>query len=133
MTHTLMALCKTGDHILMVDCSYGFNRIFCKETLAGFGIDVEFISSTASSIAGNLRPQTRLVLLESPGYYTNEIQEIAAIAQEAHAAGALVAIDNSWGFGSSAMFDHGVDVSCVALSKYAGCERTRFRKKLRTT
>ncbi|MFX7784318.1 PLP-dependent transferase, partial [Acinetobacter baumannii] len=34
-------------------------------------------------------------------------------------AGALVMLDNAWGFGNSAMFEHGVDIVCTALSKYA--------------
>jgi cysteine-S-conjugate beta-lyase len=48
-----------------------------------------------------------------------EMQDIAAICAQAHAAGALVLADNTWGFGSSRLFGHGVDIVATALSKYA--------------
>lgn len=119
LTHSLLAFCKAGDHVLVVDCTYSGNRDFCQTTLSDINIDVELIPSSANTIASSLRPETRLVVLESPGYYTMEIQDIDSITREAHNAGALVLIDNSWGFGFSKMFEHGVDISCVALSKYA--------------
>lgn len=119
LTHSLLAVCRTGDHILAADCVYGSTRAFLQKTLAALGIDVSFFGSGADSVSALLRPNTRLVLLESPGYYTMEIQDIAAIAREAHGTGALVMIDNSWGFGASHMLDHGVDICCTALSKYA--------------
>lgn len=119
LTHPLLALCSAGDHVLIVDCAYGPTRAFAKNVLARLGIAFDFFASDAVSIADRLRPNTRAVVLESPGYYTMEIQDIAAIAAEAHAAGAKVLLDNSWGFGVSSMFAHGVDVCCTALSKYA--------------
>ncbi|WP_338009986.1 trans-sulfuration enzyme family protein [Nitratireductor pacificus] len=119
VTHPLLALCVTGDHVLIADCAYGPTRSFAKETLRKLGVEVEFFPSDAASIKERLRPGTRAVVLESPGYYTMEMQEIGAIAAEAHAVGALVLIDNSWGFGASSMFAHGVDICCTALSKYA--------------
>ncbi|WP_245428595.1 trans-sulfuration enzyme family protein [Kumtagia ephedrae] len=119
ITHVILALCKPGDHIIITDSAYGGSRAFATSALVRLGIDVEYIPSDAGSVQAYLKPQTRLVLLESPGYYTMEIQDIAAIAAEAHAAGALVLLDNSWGFGASSMFEHGVDICCTALSKYA--------------
>lgn len=119
LTHTLLALCQTGDHVLIVDCAYGSTRAFVKTTLKKIGIETEFFPSDAASVADRLRPDTRAVVLESPGYYTMEIQDIQAISAEAHAAGALVLMDNSWGFGASNMFSFGVDICCTALSKYA--------------
>lgn len=119
VTHALLALCKPGDHVLAVDCIYGSTRNFANSIMKAIGIEVEFISSAANSLKGQVRPNTQAVLLESPGYYTMEIQEIAALARQAHEAGALVIIDNSFGFAVSNMFAHGADICCAALSKYA--------------
>lgn len=119
LTHSLLALCKTGDHVLAADCIYGSTRAFLQKALNDLGISVSFFPSGAGSIHELIQARTKVVLLESPGYYTMEIQDIEPIAREAHAAGALVLIDNSWGFAASKMFDHGVDVCCTALSKYA--------------
>lgn len=119
LTHALLALCKAGDHVLITDCAYGPTRSFSTDSLVRLGVSVEFFSSSAASIADKLRPETRIVLLESPGYYTMEIQDIETIAAEAHSVGAIVMMDNSWGFGTSSMLSHGVDICCTALSKYA--------------
>jgi cystathionine beta-lyase len=119
LTSLILALCQPGDHVLMVDCIYGGTRGFAASTLARMGIAFSFIPSDAGSIAEHLRPTTRLVLLESPGSYSMEVQDIAPVAAEAKAAGVTVAIDNTWGFGASRMFEHGVDVCVTALSKYA--------------
>ena len=119
ITHPLLALLKPGDHVLVVDCVYGPVREFLLSVLARWGVEASFIAADAASIADQLRPATRLVLLESPGYYSMEIQDIAGICREAHAAGCLVMLDNAWGFGASGMFEHGVDLVCTPLSKYA--------------
>lgn len=119
ITHALLALLNSGDHILVADCVYGPTREFVLTVLTRLGIEVGFIPADAATITDHLRPTTRLVLLESPGYYTMEIQDIAPICQEAHAAGCLVLLDNAWGFGASSMFTHGVDILCTPLSKYA--------------
>lgn len=119
ITHPLLALLKSGDHVLAADCVYGPTREFLLTVLARLGIEVTFIAADAESIAAQLRPTTRLVVLESPGYYTMEIQDIAPICEQAHAAGCLVLLDNAWGFGASRMFEHGIDLVCTPLSKYA--------------
>jgi cystathionine beta-lyase len=67
-----------------------------------------------------LRPNTKVVYTESPGSHTFEVQDIPAIARAAHAAGAKVLMDNTWGFYNFQPFAHGVDVSIQALTKYAG-------------
>jgi cystathionine beta-lyase len=119
VTHALLALCIAGDHVLAVDCIYGSTRTFAQSIMKAAGVEVEFISSSADSLQGKITPKTRVLVLESPGYYTMEVQEIASLAQQAHAVGALVLMDNSWGFAASNMFGHGIDVCCTALSKYA--------------
>jgi len=118
VTGPLLALLRAGDHVLIADCVYGSTRDFCTELLEGMGVGVTFFPGDADSIAGLLTPATRLVLLETPGYYTMELQDIDAIAREAHAVGALVMADNSYGFGLSNLFAHGVDIVATALSKY---------------
>jgi cystathionine beta-lyase len=122
-TGVLMALLKSGDEVLVADCIYGPTRRFCDGLLRGYGVATRCFSGTASpeevmALAG---PATRLILLESPGSLTFEIQDIPAIAKLARGRGILTAIDNTWGAGL--LFDalgHGVDVSIQALTKYVG-------------
>ena len=121
-TFPLLALAKAGDHVLVTDVVYGPTRRFCENHLRRLGIDVSYYDPLAgAAIEREFRPNTRLVFTESPGSLTFEVQDISAIAQVAHARGAKVILDNTWatplGFRA---FDHGVDVSVHAATKYIG-------------
>ena len=119
ITGTLMALLKAGDHVLMVDTAYFPTRKFCDSVLADLGIETTYYDPTiGAGIEALMRPNTRLVFTESPGSLTFEVQDLPAIARVAHAHGALVAIDNTWGVLSFQPFAHGVDVSIQACTKY---------------
>ena len=121
ITGTLLALLKGGDEMLAVGCAYGPSRRFCDGLLKRYGVSTRYFPATASpeevmALAG---PATRLILLESPGSLTFEIQDIPAIAAAARARGILTVIDNTWGAGLLyAPLSLGVDVSLQALTKY---------------
>lgn len=119
LTHTTLALLTPGDQVLVADCVYGPTREHCASTLRRLGIRVDFFAPDAADIRPFIDDRTRLVILESPGSYSLEVQDIAALCAQAHAAGALVMADNTWGFGSTDLFAHGVDIVATALSKYA--------------
>jgi cysteine-S-conjugate beta-lyase len=121
-TLPLLALLAPGDHLLVTDAVYGPTRRFCDNHLRRLGIDVEYYDPLAgAAIADAMRPNTRVVFAESPGSLTFEVQDVPAIAAAAHARGARVVLDNTWatplGFRA---FDHGVDVSVHAATKYLG-------------
>jgi cystathionine beta-lyase len=121
-TFPLLALTKPGDHVLVTDSVYGPTRRFCDNPLRRLGIAVDYYDPLAgAAIADAFRANTTLVFTESPGSLTFEVQDIPAIAQVAHAHGARVILDNTWatpiGF---APFEHGVDVSVQAVTKYVG-------------
>ena len=65
-----------------------------------------------------MRPYTKVVYTESPGSHTFEVQDVPAIARAAHAGGAKVFMDNTWGIHHFQPFSHGVDVSIQAATKY---------------
>ncbi|MBN8531126.1 MAG: PLP-dependent transferase, partial [Alphaproteobacteria bacterium] len=66
-----------------------------------------------------IKPNTKVVFTESPGSLTFEVQDIPAIAKAAHAAGALVVLDNTWATPLFFRpFEHGVDLSLQAVTKY---------------
>ena len=116
----LLGFLKGGDHLLMVDTVYGPGRQLCDHTLRGFGIETTYYDPTiGSAIARLIRPNTRLVYLESPGSHTFEVQDVPAICAAAHAAGCLAVLDNTW---STELyfkaFAHGVDAVVLAGTKY---------------
>ena len=120
VTLALTALVGQGDHVLMTDSAYGPTRAFCGEVLTRFGVETTYYDPLiGAGIAGLMRPNTRVVFTESPGSLTFEVQDIPAIAAAAHRHEALVLLDNTWSAGLFFKpFDHGVDVSIQAATKY---------------
>ncbi|QHJ01226.1 cystathionine beta-lyase [Xylophilus rhododendri] len=119
-THSLLALLRPGDHVLMTDSVYGPTRAFATTVLRRFGVETEFFDPGAgAAIRELIRPNTRVVYVESPGSATFEVQDIPAIAREAHRVDAFVVMDNTW---ASPLFfkpfEHGVDISVQAATKY---------------
>lgn len=116
----LMAVLGSGDHLLMVDSVYEPTRNFCDRELSRFGVETSYYPPTAD-IGAYLKPNTKAVFCESPGSLTFEVQDIPALAQKAHAAGASVLMDNTWA--TPILFPaiaHGVDLSIQAVTKYIG-------------
>jgi cystathionine beta-lyase len=116
----LMAYLKAGDHCLMPDSVYGPARSLAEGMLAGFGIETTFYAPRIDEdgIAALIRDNTRVVYAESPGSHTFEMQDVPALARAAHARGARLLMDNTWGIHHFQPFAHGVDVSIQALTKY---------------
>ncbi len=121
-TLPLLALARAGDHVLVTDAVYGPTRRFCNNHLTRCGVEVSYYDPLAGAAIERLfRPNTRIVYTESPGSLTFEVQDIPAIAEAAHRRGALVVTDNSWATPLLfRAFDHGVDVSVHAATKYIG-------------
>ena len=121
-TTVLLALLKSGDHLLMTDSAYQPTRHFAKVILARYGITTTFYDPCiGAGIESLMRPETRVIFLESPGSITFDVQDLPAIASIAHAHGALIAIDNTWAtpYFLPAM-QLGADVSIIAATKYIG-------------
>jgi cystathionine beta-lyase len=121
-TLPLLALLSAGDHVLVTDAVYGPTRRFCDLHLTRLGIEVSYYDPLpGATIEREFRPNTRVVFTESPGSLTFEVQDIPAIAAIAHAHEARIVLDNTW---ATPMyfraFDHGVDVSVHAGTKYLG-------------
>jgi len=118
----LMAYLKAGDHCLMPDSVYGPSRNLAVGLMQNWGIETTFYDPCVdeAGMRGLIRPNTRVVFTESPGSHTFEVQDIPAIARAAHAAGAKVLLDNTWGIHHFRPFEHGADVSIQALTKYVG-------------
>ncbi|MGF1609122.1 MAG: cystathionine beta-lyase [Kiloniellales bacterium] len=115
-----LALLRAGDHVLVTDAAYLPTRKFCDGLLARFGVETSYYDPTiGAGIAGLIRPNTRLVFVESPGSLTFEMQDVPAIAAAAKAAGAATVMDTTW---ASPLhfrpFEAGVDVAVEAGTKY---------------
>jgi cystathionine beta-lyase len=116
----IQAFVRAGDHILVADSVYGPTRHFVETVLARFGVCASFYApAIGNEIKTLFRPSTRLVYIESPGSQTFEVQDVEAITDAAHANGAVVVMDNTWATPLYFKpFEHGVDVSVHAATKY---------------
>jgi cystathionine beta-lyase len=124
ITGALMAVLKTGDHVLVTDAAYKPTRRFCDHVLKGrLGMEVTYFApdATPDQLMALANERTALIALESPASLTFEMQDVPAIAASARARGILTLMDNTWGAGH--LFKplaHGVDLSVQALTKYVG-------------
>ena len=121
-TLALMTFARAGAHLLVTDSVYGPTRRFCDRTLTRLGVKTEYYDPRiGAGIAKLIRDDTCAIFLESPGSQTFEIQDTPAIAATARARDVPTIIDNTWSAGIFFKpFDHGVDLSVQALTKYQG-------------
>jgi cystathionine beta-lyase len=121
MTGALLAVVKAGDRVLVADSIYAPTRRFCDRVLRRLGVEIDYYPARATpeAIMAQGGEALRLIVLESPGSMTFEMQDVAAITALARARDVLTVIDNTWGAGL--LFKplaHGVDLSVQALTKY---------------
>lgn len=91
----LMALLKSGDHVICSQSVFGSTIKLLQGEFGKFGVETTFVSQTdVAQWRAAVRPNTRLLFVESPTNPLTEVCDIAALAKIAHDAGALLAVDN---------------------------------------
>jgi len=92
---SVLGLLRAGDHIVAANSLFGATVQLFNNWLPRLGIETSFVAGTQPSAwAQALRPNTRMLFLETPSNPLTEIYDIAALAQLAHEHGALLAVDN---------------------------------------
>ena len=121
VTTPLLAFLGAGGHCLMPDCVYGPTRRFCDTMLRRMGVETEYYEPMLAEarLRSLMRPNTQVVLSESPGSHSFEVQDVPMLARVAHEHGAKLLLDNTWGIHVFQPFERGADVSIQALTKYA--------------
>lgn len=119
-TLALMTVAKAGGEILVTDALYAPTRRFCETTLRRFGVKTRYIDPRiGAGVAELISDETCGIFLESPGTHTFEVMDVPAISAAAKARGVPVILDNTWSAGVYFKpFEHGVDISVQALTKY---------------
>jgi cysteine-S-conjugate beta-lyase len=109
-----------GDHVLIPSNVYDPVKTLANGLLKQMNVHVEqYDPMIGGDIAALIRLNTKLVWVETPGSITMEVSDLSAIAEAAHKAGALVAIDNTYSAGwYLRAFEKGADISVHALTKY---------------
>jgi cysteine-S-conjugate beta-lyase len=120
ITTALMAFLSAGDHLLLTQGAYPPTIRFCESILKKFGVETTLYDPMiGADIARLIRPNTRVVFVESPSSGLFEVQDVPAIADAVHSRGAIVVMDNTWATPLFFKpFEHGIDVSIQAATKY---------------
>lgn len=118
----ILSCVKSGDHIITVSTVYGPTRRFLMEYLPKFGVETTFVRGTElEHFEKAIRPNTRLIHLESPSSHFFELQDLAAVAALGKARGIATCVDNS---NASPFYQDpiafGIDLVCHTASKYIG-------------
>lgn len=114
-------LLKSGDHVVLSDVTYeAIWRLFNELLPDRYGVTATFVDITdLDAVRAAMRPETKLVHTEVVANPTTEVADVAALAEIAHAGGALLCIDST--FTPPPMFrplDAGADLVAHSLTKY---------------
>lgn len=92
---TCLGLLKAGDHIVSSRAIFGTTVVLFNNILARFGVDTTFVPLTdLSAWEAAIKPETKLLFLETPSNPVTEIADIKALAELANAKGCLLVVDN---------------------------------------
>lgn len=117
---TFMALLKAGDHIVSSRAVFGTTTVLCTNYMAKFGVETTFVDLVnVDAWQAAIKPNTRLLFLETPSNPLTEIADIRAVADLAHQHGALLVVDNC--FCTPALqrpLELGADIIIHSATKY---------------
>ena len=115
-----LALLSAGDHIVSTDSVYGPSRGLMEKHMSRFGVASSYVdTSDLANLRAAMRPNTKLVYIETPSNPAMSVTDIAAAAEIAHAAGALLVVDNT--FASPHLqkpLDLGADLVLHSVTKF---------------
>ncbi len=143
-TGVLLGLLSKGDHVVMCETNYPGTAEVARHTLPRFGIDLTPVDTSEPANVGDaLRDETRIVWIETPSNPLLNIADIAAIADIARQAGALLVVDSTFATPIvTRPVELGADLVIHSLTKYIGghgdamggsvCGRKEILDSLRT-
>ena len=115
-----LTLLEQGAHVVSTDSLYGSSRLLLEKELARYGVRSTFVdSSDAKRVQDAMRPETRMVYIETPTNPTMKVTDLRAVSEIARGHGALLVVDNT--FASPYLqrpFEHGADVVLHSLTKF---------------
>ena len=117
---SLLAVLKTGDHILITDSVYGVTKNLAKGLLNNMGITSTFYKpDIGKEINRLIKKNTKVIFIESPGSLTFEIQNIPMLVEIAKKNKLITIMDNTWATPLFFKpFYNGIDISIQSATKY---------------
>jgi O-acetylhomoserine (thiol)-lyase len=114
-------IAEAGGHIVSSASLYGGTETLFLHTLPKLGVQTAFVADPdAAKIRAAIRPNTKLVFLETIGNPRGDVPDLAAIAAAAHACGVPVVVDNTFAPVLCRPIEHGVDIVVHSCTKWIG-------------
>lgn len=114
-------IARAGDHIVSSGSLYGGTETLFRHSLPRLGLETTFIEDiTPEKVAAAIRPETKVVFLETVGNPKGDVADIAGIAKVAHAAGVPLMVDNTFAPILCRPFEHGADIVVHSCTKWIG-------------
>jgi len=119
---TLFTLLKAGDHIIAPESLYATTNALLSQMLEPFGVAVTYVDATdAQNYKSAIRPETRVLYLESPANPTLKLVDIAAVVEIAKEKDLITVMDSTFATPfNQRPIDYGVDVVVHSATKYLG-------------
>jgi len=115
-----MALLESGSHMVSTASVYGPSRVVVEKYYAKFGVEATFTNTSClDNLRNAIRPETKLIYIESPSNPAMQVTDIAGAAEIAHEHGITLAVDNT--FASPYLqkpLDLGADISLHSVTKF---------------
>lgn len=122
VTYAITNLAYAGDHVVATDTIYGGTYNLLKHTLSKYGIDTTFVNpDNYDALEAAIKPNTKLVYIETLGNPNSNISDIERSAEIAHKHGIPLVIDNT--FGTPYLINpikHGADIVVHSATKFIG-------------
>lgn len=122
ITNAIMSFISAGDHILVTGSAYDPTQNFCDKILTNLNVETGYFDPLiGAKIANLIRPNTKIVFLESPGSITMEVHDLPAIVKAVRQKSPeiIIMIDNTWAAGVLLKpLLLGVDISIQSATKY---------------
>ncbi len=119
---SILAFLKSGDHIVAVKDAYSWAKTLLEKYLTRFGVEYTYVSGTdLQEFVAAIRPNTKIIYLESPTTFRFELQDLKAVAALAKERNIKTIIDNTW---ATPIYqnplDYGIDIVVHSATKYFG-------------
>lgn len=122
IANSILSFVQSGDHVLVTGSAYEPTQDFCNHILKSLNVETEYFDPLiGEAIAQQIKPNTRVVFLESPGSYTMEVHDTPAMVKAIRAVNPdiIIMMDNTWAAG--VLFkplEHDIDISIQSGTKY---------------
>lgn len=121
ITTTLLAMLRKGQHIVLTGDVYRKTRVFAKDTLARFGVEVDIVEPTVEAVAAAIRPTTRILFTESPTNPYLRVVDLDALVELARKHRIKTILDATFATPVNLKpLAHGVDLVVHSTTKYLG-------------